>query len=69
MGSRMEARRVRRLSLGDYSNNQDSDNESHHGCCSEGGKIWLDCENIFKMVQTGFSDESDVGHEGRQECF
>lgn len=46
-----------------------SDDESHHGCCNGGGKIWLDCENIFKMVQTGFSDEPDVGHEGRQECF
>lgn len=44
------------------------DDESHHGCCRRDGEIWLDCEYIFKMVQTGFPDKSDVGSKRRKEC-
>ena len=40
-----------------------SEDELHCGYCSKSGKMWLGCEYIFKAMQTGFSDKSDVKSE------
>lgn len=40
-----------------------SDDELHHDYCSGDDEICLDCEYIFKMIQTESPNKSDVGSE------